>query len=186
MEYLRIELGFCIRTQIETVPEVMVKLNDQDLTGAIALQDAGLVDDLAAPMHWVKILTDFDETQKNGYLLKVLALNIDENHKVDGDFGFQIRSIRINGVILEHFLRPGRTYNPIQHYSYVTNFLEPNHRLDEIEILDGVLMHVESGNYANYVNSANGWFELDFSTPIYNWIVDNNFGDLHRWLILDR
>lgn len=187
MEYLTFEFGFCIRSNNATVPCVKLEIDQVTLVDEYYLTEAGSVDDLDANMHWINIDSLITDQITAQHTIKVYALNNHDDNKIYGDFGFQLRSIRVNGIILEHFLRPGVVYNTITHPSYITEFLQPNGRLHEIEYIDAQPYHVEKGDYANYINSKGGWWEMTFSTPLYKWIaVDNNFGAMHQWLIREH
>jgi hypothetical protein len=184
MEYLTFNFGFCIRSSTNEFPCVQILLNQLPIVNEVSLVQAGSVDDPTADMQWVNVKTQVADDIEAIHTIKVQALNIDDTKKIHGDFGFQVRVIHINGVPMEHFSRNGTVFNPIYCSGYMDNFLKPTKRLHEIEYLNNQPYHVERGDYANYVNSKAGWWEMSFSTPLYNWIaVDNKFGAMHKWLI---
>jgi hypothetical protein len=185
MEYLTFKFGFCVSRTNNDTPCVQILIDENSVIDKLYLDQAGTVDDLAATMQWVTINSTIADHVASQHTIRVQALNIDDSKKTCGDFGFQLRSVRINDVILEHFSKNSAVYNPILHSSYITDFLEPNNKLCEIEYIDNRAYHVQRGDYANYVNSKDGWFEMTFDTPLYNWLtVDNNFGAMHQWLII--
>lgn len=181
---LTIDLGFCVRQGNNTLwPCVDVIFNQQTMITNLILNLAGSVDDPSANMQWVHLDTSEFDSDSKKHCLKVYEKNIASADKTLGDFGFQIRSIRINGVIMEQFLRPSQVVNPVLEQSYIDEFIRPQQRTHEIKPYRNGLAHIEQGDTANYVNSPGGWFEFNFETPLYQWIVANNFGAMHRWLI---
>jgi hypothetical protein len=186
MEYLKFEFGFCVRRTDNDTPCIKIDIDNVTVVDKYFLNSAGSVDDLNAAMQWITINSSIADCVVSQHSIRVQALNIDDSKKTCGDFGFQLRSIRINDVILEHFSRNSVVYNPILYSSYITDFLEPNNKTCEIEYIDNHAYHVQRGDYANYVNSKDGWFDMTFKTPIYNWIaVDNNFSAIHQRLIIN-
>ena len=185
MEYLKFKFGFCVRRTSNDTPCIKIDIDNVTVIDNYYLNSAGPVDDSNATMQWLTVNSSIADNVISEHTIRVHALNIDDSKKTCGDFGFQLRSIRINDVILEHFSKNSVVYNPILHSSYITDFLEPNNKTDEIEYIDNRACHVQRGDYANYVNSKDGWFEMKFKTPLYNWIaVDNNFATMHQWLII--
>ena len=182
---MNIELGFAINTSVDEYPIVKITVDNIVVVDNLPLNQASEVGDDFSQLQFYSFDTDISDTEIKKHVIKVHGLNILPEYKINGDFGFQTRAIKINNVILDQFIKPGITYNTIDNFDYISNFMIPNNLLHELESVKGELMHVSRGYYANYVNSNNGWFELNFETPLYNWIARNNYGEFGKWLAQD-
>ena len=184
MEYLTFKFGFCVRTSADVYPCIQILIDQVSIIDELCLNQAGSVDNPTANIQWVTIQSPIADNILAEHTIKVQALNINDSVKNQGDFGFQVREVHINGIFLENYCQNSTVYKPIYSPNYISDFLQPANKLNEIEYINNYPYHVERGEYANYVNSKNGWFELKFKTPLYNWIaVENNFGAIHRWLM---
>jgi hypothetical protein len=178
---MNIELGFAISTAIDEYPIVRITFNNSIVADNLVLNQCCNIDNKFGKLQFYNFDVNVNDDEINHHVIKVQGLNILDKNKINGDFGFQIRAVKINNVILDQFVKPGITYNTINNFDYITHFMIPNNLLHELESVKGELMHVKRGHYANYINSANGWFELDFETPLYNWIARANYGKLAKW-----
>ncbi len=177
-----IDLGFAVNTSVNHYPAINIELDSTRYITNLALDKAGKVTDDNADLQRVIFNANIaDELHK----LKIQSTNITETFKSQGDFGIQLRSIRINEVDLEWFWKPTISYNPVPDSGYIDNYIIPKNLEGEIEEHNGILMHVRRGDYANYINLPGGYIELDFVTPLYKWFLSGNFNNLTRSLILD-
>lgn len=182
---MRIELGMTANSCVEEKPSVKVVVDGMTIIENIILDTCGSVDDPAASLQTIIIDAPIDDDLPQEHILQVHAENILDGYKTLGDFGFQVRSIKLDGVDLEWFFKDSTTYNPIIDKNYIDHYLATNDRLHEIESIDGQKMHVVRGDYANYVNMPHGWFELKFQCPLYQWFLERNFGSLTRSLVME-
>jgi hypothetical protein len=177
-----IDLGFAVNTSVDQYPTVDIELDGVQLVSNLILDQAGKVDDPLADLQQVILnANNIDGPHR----LKIQSTNINENLKTHGDFGFQLRSIKINNIDLEWFWKPTVSYNPVPNQGYIDHYILPQNLSHEIEDHDGVLVHVRRRDFANYINLPNGYIELDFVTPLYQWVLSNNFGNLTQSLIMD-
>ena len=177
-----LDLGFAVNTSVDQFPTVDIELDGVHLVTDLILDQAGTVDDHTADLQ--RVILNANDT--NGtHRLKIQSTNINENFKTHGDFGFQLRSIKINGTDLEWFWKPTVSYNPVPNQGYIDHYILPQNLAHEIEEHDGVQVHVRRGDFANYINLPNGYIELDFVIPLYQWFLSNNFGNLTQSLIMD-
>jgi len=175
---MNIELGFAVNSEVTEYPIVSITVNNTVITDNLTLNHACKVGSKFGNLQFYNFDINANDNEINQHVIKVQGKNILDKYKTNGDFGFQTRAVKINNVILDQFIKPGITYNTIDNFDYITNFMIPNDLLNELESVNGKLMHVTRGYYANYVNSENGWFELAFETPLYNWIARSNYGKL--------
>lgn len=177
-----IELGFAVNTSVNQYPIINVELDGIQYINNQTLDNAGKVTDDNADLQQVIFDTDIiDGLHK----LKIQSTNINETFKSQGDFGFQLRSIRINKVDLEWFWKPTVSYNPVPNQGYLDHYIIPQNLVHEIEKHNDVLTHVRRGDYANYINLPGGYIELEFVTPLYKWLLSNNFGNLTTNIRMD-
>jgi hypothetical protein len=177
-----IELGFAVNTSVNQCPIINVELDGIQYINNQILNNAGKVTDDNADLQQVT----FDADIIDGlHKLKIQSTNITETFKTQGDFGFQLRSIRINKVDLEWFWKPTVSYNPVPNQGYLDHYIMPQNLMHEIEEHNGMPMHVRRDDYANYVNLPGGYIELDFVVPLYKWFLSNNFGNLTTNLLMD-
>lgn len=177
-----IELGFAVNTSVNQYPIINIELDDIQYVNNRVLDNAGKVTDDNANLQKVIFDTDIID---GSHKLKIQSTNISETFKSRGDFGIQLRSIRINKVDLEWFFKPTVSYNPVPNQGYLDQYIIPQNLMHEIEEHNGILTHVRRGDYANYINLPNGHIELEFSTPLYKWFLSNNFGNLTKNLRMD-
>lgn len=191
MEYLTFKFGFCIKTSTNVYPCVQIFIDQVSVIDELWLDQAGSVDDPLAKMQYITIQSPILDSRPAEHVVKIKALNINDNMKKLGDFGFQVRQVSINDNDSDSdiwdFFQNNAVFRPIYSSSYITEYMIPADKLNELEYINNYPFHVERGRYANYVNAKDGWYELPFATPLYEWVaIKNNFGDLHRWLIKDR
>jgi len=183
---MQISLGFTQNSAAGEKPRVNIMLNDQVLMNNLLLDNCGCVDDPTAKIQYVTMDSDIDNSVNQEHILKIQGLNLFEYLKTSNtDFGFQVRCLELNGIDMEYFSKVSAAYNPIIDIGYIKNYLEPNDKLCELELINGRLMHVVRGEYANYVNHQGGWVEFKFKTPLYNWLLDINFGNLAKSMIFN-
>lgn len=178
---MKFRIGFTANTNCHLTPIVDICVDGKNIQ-RVVLNQCSRTEDLSAEIQYVDINAAIDDRVTGSHLLSIHATNITDEHKQNGDFGFQIRYIEINQVVLDWFSKSTTTYNPVDD-GYVNNFIKPNNKLHEIQTINNQLVHVVHGQYANYVNMPNGWFELTFDTPLYNWILNNFFGNLANILV---
>jgi|SaaInlV_150m_DNA_3_1039698.scaffolds.fasta_scaffold12277_4 hypothetical protein len=152
------------RSPSYAIPSVEVILNDHILL-ATNLNNVN--------SHGIHTIT-FDHPLDVVNTLKIIGTDISKD---PGDnHGFTIVSIMIDNIDLSYFSRYGTVYRPIYDDSYIDNYIIPNNKLNEISTINGSKFHIESGNYVNYINSSNGFYELVFETPINRWLHRMHFG----------
>ena len=182
---MQIKLGFTVNSTCEQKPIIAVSIDNEVVIDSLLLANCGKVDDLNALMQILNFNVDINDTIPDTHFIRVQGLNLFDEYKTYGDFGIQVRYVEINGINLEYFFKQFIAYNPIQDQSYVDNYLRPQNKLHELEVINNQLTHVTRGDYDNYINLKNGWIDIKFQTPLYNWIIDNNFGSVASSLILD-
>lgn len=182
---MQIKLGFTVNSQCEQKPIVAVSVDNTVVINSLLLANCGKVDDVNASIQILNFNVDINDAIPGTHFIRIQGLNLFDEYKTNGDFGIQVRYIEINGINLEYFFKQFVAYNPIQDQGYVDNYLSPQNKLHELEVINHQLTHVTHGDYANYINLKNGWIDIKFQTPLYNWIIDNNFGAVARSLILD-
>jgi hypothetical protein len=182
---MQIKLGFTINSHCEQKPIIAVSVDNVLVIDSLLLANCGNVNDLDAVMQILNFNVDIDDTTPGTHIIKIQGLNLFDEYKTYGDFGIQVRYIEINEINFEYFFKQFVAYNPIQDQGYVDNYLIPQNKLHELEVINNQLMHVTRGDYANYINLKNGWIDIKFQTPLYNWIIDNDFGAVASSLILD-
>lgn len=170
-----VDLKFTSNRTIEVAPEIAIYYNDELKKNKIQLSECGSVDDPEAKMQSVIIEIDDSKEKIQDHFFKIQSLNIDNKYKTTSDFGFQLRSVIVNGTDLRYYIIDSTSFNPADP-SYIENYLKSANKLHELETIGGSQVHVNKGMYANYVNLTGGWLELKFQTPLYYWIVRQNFG----------
>lgn len=178
---MKAKIGFTANTSCHEAPIVDICIDDRVLK-RVLLNRCGRSDDPAAKIQYVNIDLNLNDQTCSTHILSIRAVNISNDVKLNGDFGFQVRYVEINQVIIDWFSKSTTTYNPVTD-EYVRSYIEPNNKTSEIQVLNNQPIHVLHGQYANYVNMPNGWFELVFDTPLYNWVLGNFFGNLSRILV---
>lgn len=173
---MHIELGFAVISHCDVCPAVTVRLDHDVLIRDRSLSDAGSAQDDRAELHWLSLHTDLEPGEHE---LTIQESNISDSHKQQGDFGWQLRSIVMQGIDLEYFGKPLISRNPIPNQHYVDQYLAPNGFLHEIE--QGV--HVRRGRHADFVNMPGGSITLMFMTPLYTWWLQDNFGHMTSSMI---
>ena len=177
-----IDLGFAVNTCLDQYPIIDIELDGVQHTNNLTLDSAGKVDDPMADLQ--RVILNVDSTD-GPHCLRIQSVNISEDFKTHGDFGFQLCSIKINNIDLEWIWKPTVSYNPVPNKGYIDHYIVPQNLAHEIEEHDGALVHVRRGDFANYINLPGGYIELDFFTPLYQWFLSNNFGNLTQSLIMD-
>jgi hypothetical protein len=183
---MKIKLGFAKKSSVIENPHITIEFNGQLIKTDIELDDCGCADDLSAKLQYIEIDAPIDDSIDSEHWLIIYGLNLFDKYKTNGDFGIQLRYIEINNINLDYFsLKETIAYNPIPDESYIDFYLKKHDKLHELEIIDGKKIHVTRGNYANYINLEHGRIEFKFKTPIYFWLLENNFGKIPEALILD-
>lgn len=177
-----IELYFTASSGVNVQPEIAIYYNNKLKTSRVILDDCDLNSSVVKTKK-VALNIDVNCTKHH---IKIQSLNILNEYKVDADFGFQLRHVVADGVELGNYGIDYTCVNPAEK-SYIKHFLEPAGRLHELEIINDNAMHVTRGYWANYVNLPNGWLEFEFQTPLYHWILNQQFGrqlsERHRTIL---
>jgi hypothetical protein len=177
-----IDLGFAVNSCVDQYPIINVELDGVQHINNLILDKAGKVDDPLAVLQ--QVILNVDNTDGH-HCLRIQSVNISEDFKNHSDFGVQLRSVKINGTDLEWFGKGTISFNPVPGPGYIDHYVLTHNLMHEIEEHNGILVHVRRGDFANYINLPNGYIELNFVTPLYQWFLKNNFGTLTQNLILD-
>ena len=171
-----IDLKFTVNNTSDVYPEIAVYYNNKLIIEKIQLINCGNVDDPLAKTQTVSFQIDIDDSNKIcDHFIKIQSLNILDKHKVNSDFGFQLRRTVIDKIELSYYNIGLASFNPVTD-KYIETHLKSANKLNEIEFINEKKIHVIRGKWANYVNLTDGWLELKFQTPLYHWLVNNNFG----------
>jgi len=150
------------------IPSVSVILNDEVLLNSVNLSKVN--------SHGIYTMNFNCDNVNKENTLKILANDISSD---PGDnHGLKIDTIRIDNIDMSYFTKYGTVYRPIYDESYINNYIIPNNKMDEIKYKDGMTYHIVSGDYVNYINSINSYYEYKFTTPIIEWLYDIQFGYL--------
>ena len=151
----------------------------------LELDTCGLSDDPHAKMQYATLDSKINDNLPGDHCIRITGLNLFNEYKTHGDFGIQVRYLEINQVNLDYFVKDLIAFNPIQDLGYIKNYLEPQRRTHELVYIDEKPVHVTQGEYANYINLKDGFIEFHFRTPLYQWLLDQDFGQLTRSLLSD-
>jgi len=180
---MKIKIGFTTKKSVLEHPIVSISVNNVLVIPELELDACGSADDPSAEIQYVTIDSDIRDDQIENHCIRVTGLNLFDKYKVAGDFGVQIRYIELGPVNLDYFTKDLIAYNPIQDLAYVTNYLEPEQRTHELVYIEGKQVHRTQGEYADYINLQDGFIELHFCTPLYQWLLSHDFGHLTRSLL---
>jgi hypothetical protein len=111
------------------------------------------------------------------------SIKISASNLIEGDqHGFTVDQIIVDSIDMMYFTTVGKIvcYIPNNdiNSSYVTEYLKPQNKLNEIFTLNEKLVHVRVGKWENFVCMPNSYFEFNFNSPIYKWLYTSEFKDV--------
>lgn len=172
---MKFKLGFTQNSVGDERPIIQIRIDGIVIVDDLIIDQCGSVADITADMKIITCEADIDDNILGSHRISMFGKNLCYPHNKSGDLGVQLRWVEIQGINLDYFYKTGIAYLPA---NYASN-------PDELQMVDGRLMQVVAGESANYVNTNDGWTDFIFETPIYNWLLKNNFGKLSSNLLSD-
>lgn len=136
-----VSLGFCVHKSNDLVPRIRVTINDKSVD--LNLDIAGDVDDQHSTQQ--TLFTKCESRPNNKITITLL------NH-LDGQFGFQVRSVLVDNNDLKYFGTLSTVCNP--------GFGR------------------QTGSNCDYVHIKDGTYEIEFDYPIFDFVKKQGFGRL--------
>lgn len=174
---MNVRIGFSCKSHSSVKPIIRIDCNNRVLISSETLSNASEMDNESPTLHYVNF--DIANVLQESNTIKVSELNITHDLKSEGEFGFRVDHIIIDNIDISYFYIGGTVHAPIPNNDINDGFAQyliNNNKGDAIIDVNGNLTFVESGEYVNYVNMPLGHFEFTFKSPVYQWLLSQNFG----------
>lgn len=149
MSTTQFKIGFRVRKNCDISPQVKILVNKKDY-GVYTLDTAGDLDDAYADIQYI----NFTVQKQERIQLDVVSKNIKQEYKINGDFGFQVSELLVNGNNVHFFGVESVVYRPGLENDLVC----------------------ERGINANYVNMPYGCYTVQLEFPLYSHFYKKQFG----------
>jgi len=177
---MKIEIGFSALFD-DLAPEISIAFNNEIIVNSDFLFTTGMVTSETNDLKYVSFNVKKQNLNKIN-ILKINALNMHLLKQDNPKFGFCIEYLNIDLIDISYFTQKGKISCPIPNNninsSYITDYLRPQNKMHELKTINNQLMHVRQGDYINFVDMPESYYEFEFGYPIYNWLFDMNFGDI--------
>ena len=148
MSTTQFKIGFKVRKACDTSPQVKILVNKKDY-GVYTLDTAGDLDDAYSDLQYINLSVP----KQKCIQLDVVSSNIKQEYKINGDFGFQVSELLVNGNSVHFFGVESVVYRPGLENDLVC----------------------ERGVNANYVNMPHGCYSVNLEFPLYTQFYKKHF-----------